>query len=216
MSEKKELTFWQKVENIWYYNKLFIIAGTVLSIIFVAGLFALISEYRERPTDLRLCTIYSDATTFEDYTIAQKLADSLQDINGDDKIEIKYTDYYIIPGSQTDDNMMSQGRFEATLEACMSDIMLFDKTNLDAYIKKDIFSPIGDYLDLSTISDEDIIYRNDIAVAVKLSDSKLLKEVNYNTDEIYMSVLFLPENADEKTLAYRQNTKIAVNKLIEK
>ncbi len=215
MNENKKRTFRQKFEDFWYYNKWFTILGCGLAILLILGVWVIVDEYNSSPYDLRVTAVYTDKVTKEAYDMDQRLKDGLNEINNDGEINVVYKEYSLVPGTQTDSDMMTQGRFEADLKNCNGDILLFDKPNLDMYLKKDIFSPIGDYLDLSTINDEDIIYKNGTAVAVKLSDSKILQDMKYNTDEIYMSVMYLKDSPDAQTLASRENAKIAIKKLTE-
>lgn len=89
-------------------------------------------------------------------------------------------------------------------------MILFDKPNLDRFIVKDMFSPISDYIDLSDIPEEHIVYRNNVPVAVQLDGSKVLNNMGFIIDEVYVSVMFTPDNS------VREYAVKTVNKLIQK
>ena len=58
--------------------------------------------------------------------------------------------------------------------------------------------------------------KDGVAVAVKLTESKILRDMKFIVDEVYAGVMFIPDGADDVTLKTRENTKIAIEKLLEK
>ena len=216
MSEKRKMTFWQKVENFWYYNKWFVAFGVLVVVSLIIGALVIIDNSTDNASDLRVLSAYTQTLTNEEYDIDIRLNDGLKDVNGDGKINATLTPFYITEGLTTDTDKILQSQLEAEFQYCNGDILLFDRPNLDLFLKKDIFAPIGEYLDLSCVPDEDIVYKNDVAVAVKLSGSKILKDMKFTTDEVFVSIMFMPDNATEEILAYRENAKTAIKKLLEK
>ena len=140
----------------------------------------------------------------------------IPDVNGDGQQKVVFKPYFITEKGTSDSDKVTKSEFEMNLQNCYGDVMLFDVPSLNSYIKKDIFAPIGDYVDLSEIPQEDIVYRGDVAVAVKLSGSKILSDMHFIIDEVYASVMFVPDDADDATLATRENARTAIEKMLEK
>ena len=215
--EKRNMTFLQKVENFWYYNK-WVVALVILAIVTVILSAKLILDNdSDKARDLTVVCVYSQELTSEDSVdISKKLEQGISDVNNDGKINAESKIYYISETAQSDEDKMAQGRFDAILQKYSGDIMIFDEPNLNLYLKKDIFEPIEKYMDLSNISEEDIVYRNDVAVAVKLSQSQILKDINFKSDDVYAGIMFIPDNATEELKASRENAKIAISDLVKK
>ena len=215
--EKRKMTFLQWLENFWYYHKWKVIAGVLLVIALWAGITFYIDTLKKSKEtgDITVVSVFSGAYTPERIDLDKRLADSVGDIDGDGKKTVTYTAHYI--GTKgTDEDKAAQAQFEQGLAKCYGDIMLFDKTSLDKYVKKDIFEPIDKYVDLTNIPEEDIVKRGDVAVAIRLLDSQILRDMKFVTDEVYVSVVFIPDDAEEKLLASRENAKSAIAKLLEK
>lgn len=214
--EKKKMTFLQWLENFWYYHKWKVIAGVLLVIALWAGITFYIDTLKKSKEtgDITVVSVFSGAYTPERMDLDKKLADSVDDIDGDGEVTVTCTEYYISTAN-SDEDKASQAQFEQGLAKCYGDVLLFDKTSLDKYVKKDIFEPIDKYVDLTNIPEEDIVKRGDVAVAVRLTDSQILRDMNFAVD-VYVSVVFIPDDADEKLLASRENAKGAIAKLLEK
>ena len=168
----------------------------------------------EETGDITVVSVFSGAYTPERMDLDKRLADSVDDIDGDGEVTVTCTEYYISTAN-SDEDKASQAQFEQGLSKGYGDMLLFDKTSLDKYVKKDIFEPIDKYVDLTNIPEEDIVKRGDVAVAVRLTDSQVLRDMNFAVDA-YVSVVFIPDDADEKLLASRENAKSAIAKLMEK
>jgi len=161
-------------------------------------------------------SLYAHPLTSEDYDLDRRLNEFVPDVNGDGQQKVVFKPYFITEKGTSESDQITRGEFEANLQNCYGDMILFDVPSLNNYIKKDIFAPIGDYVDLSKIPESDIMYRGDVAVAVKLSESKILSDMHFIIDEVYASVMFVPDDADETVLATRGNTKAIIEKLLEK
>lgn len=214
--EKRKMTFLQWLENFWYYHKWKVIAGVLLVIALWAGITFYIDTLKkaEETGDITVVSVFSGAYTPERMDLDKRLADSVDDIDGDGGVTVTCTEYYISTAN-SDEDKASQAQFEQGLSKGYGDMLLFDKTSLDKYVKKDIFEPIDKYVDLTNIPEEDIVKRGDVAVAVRLTDSQVLRDMNFAVDA-YVSVVFIPDDADEKLLASRENAKSAIAKLMEK
>ena len=214
--EKRKMTFLQWLENFWYYHKWNVIAGVLSVIALWAGITFYIDTLKkaEETGDITVVSVFSGAYTPERMDLDKRLADSVDDIDGDGEVTVTCTEYYISTAN-SDEDKASQAQFEQGLSKGYGDMLLFDKTSLDKYVKKDIFEPIDKYVDLTNIPEEDIVKRGDVAVAVRLTDSQVLRDMNFAVDA-YVSVVFIPDDADEKLLASRENAKSAIAKLMEK
>ncbi|MBQ3119217.1 MAG: hypothetical protein IJC10_05615 [Clostridia bacterium] len=215
MSEKK-YSLWDKIDNFWYYHK-WKVAGVIFLIV---AIIAVIGFNRantdKRVYDFTAISVFARPMTTGDYTLDKQLEGVITDIDQNGDTALKMSNYYITEKANGSNDQMSMGQFESDLANARGDIILFDKANLERYLARDIFSDISDYTDLSQFPAEDIIYRNDIPVAVRLSDSKALSDMNFIIDDIYVSVMFTPDYADEKTLASRELAKDVIEKLIIK
>lgn len=216
MNEKKKLTFLQKLENFWYYYKWRVISAVLL--VFVVYLCAQIFKENttENPRDLTIVSALAHPLTVEEYDIDKRLKDFAEDIDNDGEKSIVLSPYYITEKRTSDTDLVAQAQLENHFKNAKGDLLIFDEPNLSYYLNKDIFAPLDDYVDLSGIPDEDIVRQNGIAVALKLSDSKILKDMHFIIDEVYAGVLFVPDDADEMTLKSRDNTRNIIAKLLEK
>lgn len=217
MSEtKKKMTLWQRIDNFWYYYKWWVIAGVF--VLFGIWCFSSIMQNQVKDTtgDLTVLSVYAHPLTSEEYDLDRRLRDFIPDTNGDGEQKVVFKPYYITEEGTSQADQVTAGEFGMNLQDSFGDLILFDEPTLNNYLKKDMFAPIGDYVDLSKIPESDIVYRNDVAVAVKLSESKILSDMHFIIDEVYASVMFIPDDADETILATRENTKIAIEKLLEK
>lgn len=217
MSEaKKKLTFLQWLDNFWYYHKWKVVIGVLLILALWAGITFYNDNLKraEDAGDLCVMTVLSSRVTPEKIDFDERLKDGLNDANQDGEISVVYTAHYIANPVKTQEDKMAQAQFANDLEKCWGDLMLFDKPSIGIYKKKDIFEPIDKYVDLTQIPEEDIVYRGDVPVAVRLTNSKIIREMKVYTDDIYVGVMFLPEDAEEKLLASRENAKIAIEKLL--
>lgn len=215
MSEKK-YSFWDRLDNFWYYHK-WKVAGVfvlVLAIIAVIGFNRANTD--RRVYDFTAISVFARPMTTGDYTLDKQLEGVIEDIDQNGDTALKMSNYYITEKADGSNDQLSMRQFESDLSNARGDVILFDKANLERYLPLDIFADISDYTDLSQFPQEDVIYRNEIPVAVRLSDSKALSDMNFIIDNIYVSVMFTPENADEKTVLSRSLSKQVIEKLIQK
>lgn len=217
MSEKgRKMTFFEKIENFWYYHKWLV----VIIVVLILGLYTAWSyikdNTKEEVYDVEIVSLFAHPLTPEEYNLDIRLSESIDDIDGNGQKEAVLKDYYVPDENPTDDSQISKEQFESHLRYCEGDVLLFDKPCLDRYIKKDIFDSIDKYVDLSQIPQEDIVYKDNVAIAVKLSESKILQDMKFIIDEVYVSVMFTPEDASDKIINSRKNATPVIQKLLEK
>lgn len=213
--EKRKLTFWQSVENFWYYYKwrVFFVILLIVTVYLSVQLFK--DNTKELPRDMTVVSVFAHPLTAEDYDIDKRLEKIVADVNSDGSKDVVLSQYYITESRSTDNDLVSLEQFEAHLKNAKGDLLLFDEVNLAFYLSKDIFEPIDSYVDLSGIPAENIITKNGVPVAVKLEKSKTLSEMGFIIDKVYASVMFLPDGADDTVIKTRENTKHAILKLLE-
>ena len=211
MSEdKRKLTIKEHIENFWYYHK-WKVALVIVAIIAVVAFRGYINANTDTTAyDFKIYSVFARPLVAGEYKIEDHIKDFVPDIDNSGDVKISSKTFYITEDAKGDNDKISQTQFENTLLQADGDVILFDKANLNRFIGKDIFSPISDYIDLSEIPEERIIYRGDVPVAVQLDGSKVLSDMGFIIDEVYVSVMFTQDNSVKE---YAKNT---VNKLIEK
>ena len=208
--EKKKLTIKEHIENFWYYHK-WKVALVFVAIIAVVAFRGYINANTDTTAyDFKIYSVFARPLVAGEYKIEDHIKDFVPDVDASGDVKISAKTFYITEDGTGDNDRIMQTQFENTLLHADGDVILFDKPNLEKFIVKDMFSPISDYIDLSQIPEEHIVYRNDIPVAVKLDGSKVLTDMGFIIDEVYVSVMFTQDNS------VREHAAMAVNKLIEK
>ena len=208
------MSFLKKVENIWYYYKWPII---IISVIIIA-LYMLISTFSQgsEPSDVEIVSVYSAYVSEKEIDFQKKFEKSISDADKNGGVVIDLVTSYITADGKSDDDAIEIAKFEGTMSTARSDLILMDEYNFRRFETKDYYEDLRKFLDISKFNDEDVLYRNDIPVAVRLRESKILKEAEYETDNIYAGIMFVPDDADETLLARRQNAVEILKKLAEK
>ena len=209
MSERK-LTVKEHIENFWYYHKW----KVAIVLVLIVGVWAFRGYIRANTDttsyDFKIYSVFARPLVAGEYKIEEHIKDFIPDVDNSGDVKISARTFYITEEGTGDNDRIMQTQFENTLLQADGDVMLFDKANLDKFIVKDMFSPISDYIDLSQIPEEHIVYRGDVPVAVQLDGSKILSDMGFIIDEVYVSVMFTPDNSVKE---YAINT---INKLTEK
>lgn len=217
MSEQnKKLTFKERVENFFYYYKWPVIFVILVALVISMYIPAIVNNEKDAVGDLTVLSVLAHPLTSEEYNIDQRLKDSIEDIDGDGEKSVVLKQFFITEKRTGDADVISTAQLDEQLRVGRGDLLILDEPNLEYYLKKDMFSPLEDYVDLSDIPDEDIIKKDGVAVAVKLTSSQILKDMRFIIDEVYAGVLFIPDDAGEITLNSRNNTTPAIKKLLEK
>lgn len=206
--EKRKLTVKEHIENFWYYHK-WKVALVFVAIIAVVAFRGYIKSNTDTTAyDFKIYSVFARPLVAGEYKIEDEIRDSVEDIDASGDVKISARTFYITEDGKGDNDRISQTQFENTLLHADGDVVLFDKPNLDKALPKDMFSPISDYVDLSQIPEEHIVYRGDVPVAVQLNGSKVLNDMGFIIDEVYVSVMFTQDNS------VREHAIKTVNKLI--
>ena len=217
MSEQnKKLTFKERIENFFYYYKWRVIIVILVLLVISMYVPAIVDNEKDAVGDLTVLSVLAHPLTSEEYDIDQRLKDVIEDVNGNGEKSVVLKQFFITEKRTSDSDIISTAQLDENLRVGRGDLLIFDKPNLSYYLKKDMFSPLEDYVDLSGIPDEDIIKKDGVAVAVKLTSSQVLKDMRFIIDEVYAGVLFIPDDADDVILNSRKNTTSAIKKLLEK
>ena len=207
---KRKLTIKEHIENFWYYHKWKVVCVIVIAI----GVFAF-GKYMESSKDntiydFKIYSVFARPLVAGEYKIEEHIKDFVEDRDNSGDVKISAKTFYITEDGTGDNDKIMQTQFENTLLQADGDVILFDKSNLDKFIAKDMFAPISDYIDLTKIPEEHIVYRDDVPVAVQLDGSKILNDMKFIIDEVYVSVMFTPDNSP------REYARDIVTNLIEK
>ncbi len=217
MSEQnKKPTFKERIENFFYYYKWRVIIAILVLLVISMYIPAIVDDEKDAVGDLTVLSVLAHPLTSEEYDIDKRLKDVIEDVDGDGEKSVVLKQFFVTEKRTSDSDVISMAQLDENLKVGRGDLVIFDEPNLEHYLKKDMFSPLKDYVDLSGIPDEDIIKKDGVAVAVKLTSSQILKDMRFIIDEVYAGVLFIPDNADDVTLNSRKNTTPAISKLLEK
>ncbi len=208
--EKRKLTIKEHIENFWYYHK-WKLAVVLILIIGVVAFRGYINSTTDTTTyDFKIYSVFARPLVAGEYKIEDHISNCIEDIDASGDVKISAKTFYITEDGTGDNDKIMQTQFENTLLSADGDVILFDEPNLERFLVKDMFSPISDYIDLSEIPQEHIVYRNNVPVAVQLDGSKVLNDMGFIIDEVYVSVMFTQDNS------VREHAIKTVNKLIEK
>ena len=210
IEKKKKSRFFDVLDNFWYYHKW----KVALVFVLIVAVYAF-NGYMKANTDttaydFKIYSVFARPLVTGEYKIEDEILDTVEDIDASGNVKISAKTFYITEDGKGDNDRIMQTQFENTLYQADGDVVLFDKSNLDKFIVKDMFSPISDYIDLSQIPEEHIVFRGDVPVAVQLEGSKVLNDMGFIIDEVYVSVMFTPDNS------VKEYAKATINRLIEK
>lgn len=217
MSEqKRKLTFKERIENFFYYYKWFVIFGILIVLVLSMYIPAIFDKSKDEVGDLTVLSVFAHPLTAEEYDIDKRINEVIEDVDGDGEKTVLSKPFFITEKRSGDGDIISEAQLNEQLKVARGDLLIFDEPNLSYYLKKDIFAPLEDFVDLSSVPEEDIIRKDGVAVAVKLTRSKVLSDMHFIIDEVYAGVLFIPDGADDVTLKSRDNTAPAIEKLLKK
>ena len=208
------MSFYKKIENFWYYYKWLVI---IIAVVLIA-LYMIISTFSQvsQPYDVEIVSVYSAYVSEKEINFQKKFEKNISDADDNGEVVIDLISSYITADGKSDDDAIEIAKFEGTMSTARSDLILMDEYNFRRFETKDYYEDLRKFLDISKFNEEDVLYRNDIPVAVRLRDSKILKEAEYETDNIYAGIMFVPDDADETLLARRKNAVEILKKLAEK
>lgn len=215
MAEKKEKGFiLSSLENFWYYYKWPFLGGIVIAIAVVVGVFMFADV--EEPSDADIVTVFSSPLTMQELDFESRLKDVISDTDGDGNKSISTASVYITKSGEGDQDATQTARFEYAISYAQGDLVLLDGANYERFCKKDFLAPLEDFISIAQIDEADIKRRDGVPVMVKLSDSKVLLDMQFVTDDVYAGIMFVPEESSEQCMLRRKNAANMLMKLLEK
>ncbi len=210
MSKEKEKGFIRSsLENFWYYYKWPFLGGIV--IFFGVIIFMLNISETEEPSDVDITAVFARPLTTQEFTFQPHLEGVVLDVDENGTVRIRTEALYITEGGKTDTDLVSMNKLDSAMAYGEGDLVLLDGANLSRYQPKDFLAPLEDYVDVSKFAVENLIYRDGKAVAVRLKNSKILKEMQFIIDDVYAGIMFVPEAQAEQLSSRREN---AANMLV--
>ncbi len=199
------------IENFWYYYKWPFLGGIVIFFAVFIGLTMM--KDTQKPSDVEVLSVFARPLTMQDYQLQQPLSGVIEDTDGDGEKTIFMNSLYISESGKSDNDAISTSKFSSAISYAQGDLILMDKTNIDRFSPKDFFAPLEDYLDISTFDEDDLYYRDGVAVAVRLADSQILTDMQFIIDNVYAGIMFVPDEDGEYLKARRENAAKMIKKL---
>ncbi|MDO4608939.1 MAG: hypothetical protein Q4B40_07100 [Clostridia bacterium] len=193
----------KKIENFWYYYKW----QTIIIIVVVLSLYTFISSGIEKkePSDVEILSVYSVFITDKEVDFKSEFLDLLQDADQNGEINIAKKELYITAKGDSENDALDITKFQNSISNSISDLILLDEYNFERFSQKDYYEDLSKYIDVAKFNKENVIYRNEKPVAIRLRKSSFLKNAEFKTDNVYAGIMFVPENADETLLKKREN-----------
>lgn len=219
MSEEKtteKTTFKAKWDNYWYYYKVHTWIGIFILIVMIFSITQCVQTVKP---DVSIDVVSTGALTESYFDPDEYFSDTITDINGDGKKHIILTSLYISADAKSEQDIAMQQKMMIELAAGDVTLFLFDKDNLDRYLKQDAYAPLSDFLDLSPYEGEEgkLVEQNGIPVAISLKGSAKLSEMGFLSDDLYAAFHFVPEKSknDEKKMAEFENAAAVLKELLK-
>jgi len=218
MSKKKQKEksfFAASVENFWYYYKWPFLGGIVL---FFVGLAVLTwnADTQQESTDADVAAVFARPLTMQAFEFDSRLSSVISDTDEDGVARVGTVAYYVSEAGTSDNDVIEKGKFEAAVAYGRGDLLLMDGTNMERYSPKDLWAPLSDFVDIGQFAEEDLYYRNGVAVAVRLSDSSVLSDMQFIIDDVYAGIMFMPEVNPELYQPRRENAAKMLLELTKK
>lgn len=186
----------------WEYYKIHTISIAVAAVAVGTSLYqcATKTEY-----DLTLSYVGNQSIGEESQQIiSQNLSSSLDEITGNDQIDILYMNYTIDPGddvvgADAEYNYAMQVKFTAELQIGVSDVYIMSAENAKKdSVYSDCFIDVSELSDKHYSEDEVLKDENGKIYAVSLKNSRILNDSGVDTSELYLVVRDLYEKNEKK------------------
>lgn len=212
-NEPKNASLKEKIENFWYYYKTPIIIVAIV----VALVLYLYSEFSPSVvSDLKISLTSQEALTEASINFNEEMPGLVKDINNDGEANITIQRFFIGEDLTNEDNQIYYQSLLGELANKGATLFIFDKMNFDRIVKKDAFCPLNKLMDVSSFGDR-VVYRNNVPVALHLSGSKVLAEMQFTNDDLYALVLFRRDEDlnDPECIAEYKNAVLVLNELMK-
>lgn len=211
MAEKKEKGFLlSSLENFWYYYKWPFLGGILIFFVVIIAMVNLTDM--EAPSDASVLAAFAKPLTTEEFDLQSSLENVIEDVDGNETKRISTNALYITEEGKSDDDSLSISKFENSIAYAQADLVLMDGINYERFKSKDFLEPLENYIDISQLDGDNLVYRDGKAVAVKLENSRQLLDMGFIIDDVYAGIMFVPDESNEGIDARRKN---AANMLLE-
>lgn len=180
------MTFKQKVQNIWDYDKWYILGGIVILIclfLFVKDVF-----FKEK-VDVQVVSVaYGYLSKDQVETTEKVLSEFTEDINGDGKTTVNLLNIEFSPKNASRPQLDREANTQFMAEASMQEncIFIIDKTQFEKIWKEDYSS----LTDLSTLADFD-----ENTYFIPISETALSERLPF-LDENLLFIVRIPYSQD--------------------
>ncbi|MBQ3553485.1 MAG: hypothetical protein IJA08_02255 [Clostridia bacterium] len=218
MSENEKVPFKKKWENYWYYYKFHTWAAIFLIFVLVVSITQCASIV---PADVTIDLVTSTAVTDSQIKLGGVFDDVMIDANNDGQKQLNIVTLYLSERREGEEDYAMMQKMMAELAAGEVTLFLFDKPNMEFYIKQDAFEPLGNLLDLTPYENTEgkLLRRegDDTVYGISLKGSQKLKELGFATDDLYAFIHFIPEKSknDEKRMAQYKNAVAIMQELLK-
>ncbi|MBE7048502.1 MAG: hypothetical protein E7393_03925 [Ruminococcaceae bacterium] len=206
-------TWRDTIENFWYYHKVAVIV-IIIGILIVG---VLVTQHSSRlVTDLNISLVTAEDLLEESINFNEALPGLIKDSNKDGEANITISYMLIGQDIEKEENANQLNSLEQQLMNNGATLFIVDSLNYDRLIKKDAFCPLDTFFDVALYQDQ-ILYRNDEAIAFSLKGSKVLREMKFINDDLYALLLFQrpgEENDPVRNIEY-QNAVAVLSALLE-
>ena len=210
--EKKEFQNWW--ENYWYYYKWHTIAGIFVLVVLIIT----ITECAKTVKPDLGVSIVTKGMISEDYVdFDGHFDDKLIDINNDGKKHIGATKMFVPLEPQNEQDVAMMQKVTLEFAGGDSSLFIFDKDNMDRYIKQDAFSPLDRFIDISNVPEERLLKNEQgMTVAISLKGCTKLQELGILNDDLYAAFLFVRDGweKDEKRMQQFENAKTVLEGIL--
>ena len=218
MNENEKIPFKKKWENYWYYYKFHTWAAIFLLFVLVVSIAQCASIV---PADVTIDLVTSTAVTDSQIKLGGVFDDVMIDVNEDGQKQLNIATLYLSELRDSEEDYAMMQKMMGELAAGEVTLFLFDKPNMEYYIKQDAFEPLGNLLDLTAYENiEGKLLRregDDTVYGISLKGSQKLKELGFTMDDLYAFIHFIPEKSknDERRMAQYDNAVAILQELLK-
>lgn len=213
--KKKEKGFvLSSLENFWYYYKRPFLGGILIFFVVIIAMMHFTEV--EEPSDATVLSVFARPLTTQEYEFQSRLENVIEDADENGTKQISTNSLYITEDGTSDEDSQAISRLENIMAYAQADLVLMDGTNFERFRSKDFLEPLENYVDISQLDSENLVYRDGKAVAVRLKDSKQLLDMQFMIDDVYAGIMFVPEEHAEHLEIQRKNAASMLLELSKK
>lgn len=201
------MSFKAKIENFWYYHKSAVI---IILIVVLAGAFLVGELSKSVPSDLKVSLVSTGMLSEGNINFNEAMPGLIDDIDANGDANITIARLFLTEGMKEDNAEAMRQSLEAQLANKGATLFIVDAVNFERLIKKDAFCPLDELIDVSDYGDR-VFYREGTPIALHLTGSKVLSDMEFLNDDLYAMVLFRrpgEENDPVRVAEYENAAKV--------